>query len=121
MEFYNRSDELKLLAQLEEDSKSTAHMTILTGRRRIGKTQLLFEAYQNSCWVYLFVARKSEPLLCEEFVREIETSLHIKILGEFKDFVALFEYLMEYATKTPLTLVIDEFQEFYQVNPSVYS
>lgn len=121
MIFYNRETELALLSQWEKGISRRAQMTVLTGRRRSGKTTLLFEAYKNSKWTYLFVSRKTEALLCEEFVRAIEASLQIKILGEFKSFARLFEYLLEYSIQVPFTLVIDEFQEFYQINAAVYS
>jgi len=121
MKFYNRSEELQLLATVNEATKQSAKMTVMVGRRRIGKTRLLFEAYQHTRWVYFFVARKSETLLCEEFISIAEVALGIKILGDFKSFVPLFEYLMEYSCRESFTLVIDEFQEFYHINPSVYS
>ena len=121
MKFYNRAAELQLLATVNKTVPRFAKMTMMVGRRRIGKTRLLFEAYQHTRWVYFFVARKSEPLLCEEFISIAEASLGIKILGDFKSFVSFFEYLMEYSGRENFTLIIDEFQEFYQINPSVYS
>ena len=35
----------------------------LMGRRRIGKTKLLFKATEGIPMLYFFVARKSEPML----------------------------------------------------------
>jgi len=69
----------------------------------------------------LFVSRKSEVLLCEEFVREIETALQVQIFGEIKTFKALFAYLMELSKTRRFTIVLDEFQEFYNINPAIYS
>ncbi len=43
------------------------------------------------------------------------------MLGEFRSFAKLFEYLLERSKEEALTLVIEEFQEFEQSNPSVYS
>lgn len=34
---------------------------------------------------------------------------------------SLFRYLMELATQQAFNVVIDEFQEFYNINESVYS
>lgn len=39
--FYDRKNELKILEQIEKNSYSNAAFTIITGRRRIGKTALL--------------------------------------------------------------------------------
>ena len=119
MRFYNRERELKKLRELEAASRRSAKMTVIVGRRRIGKTKLIKEAFDEK--VYLFVSRKSEALLCEEFVSMIEATLTRRVLGSFTSFSALFEYLMELSISRPFTLVIDEFQEFSRVNPALYS
>jgi len=41
-------------------------------------------------------------------------------LGEFNSFARLFEYLLVHSGSQPFTLVIDEFQEFMNVNSSVF-
>lgn len=56
MKFYNREKELKNLKKIEEASKESAKMTIIVGRRRIGKTTLIKEAYPQK--LYLFVSKK---------------------------------------------------------------
>jgi len=119
MKFYNREKELKNLKNIEKASKESAKMTIIVGRRRIGKTTLIKEAYPQK--LYLFVSKKSETLLCEEFIKIIEIQLEIKIFGEIKKFKELFEYLLELSTKRAFTLIIDEFQEFLTINKSLYS
>ena len=119
MKFYNREKELKKLRNIDEASKESAKMTIIVGRRRIGKTTLIKEAYPQK--LYLFVSKKNETLLCEEFVKIVEQQLEVKIFGEMKKFKELFEYLMELSTKRGFTLIIDEFQEFLTINKSLYS
>ena len=119
MKFYNREKELKNLKKIEKASKESAKMTIIVGRRRIGKTTLIKEAYPQK--LYLFVSKKNEALLCEEFIKIVEQQLEVKIFGEIKKFKELFEYLMELSTKRAFTLIIDEFQEFLAINKSLYS
>ncbi len=119
MKFYNREKELKKLKNIEKASKESAKMTVIVGRRRIGKTTLIKEAYPQK--LYLFVSKKNEALLCEEFIKIIEQQLEVKIFGEIKKFKELFEYLMELSTKQAFTLIIDEFQEFLTINKSLYS
>lgn len=121
MEFYNRESELKLLEDTRKLSEKSGMMTVITGRRRIGKTTLAVKAFQRYPSLYFFVARKSEILLCREFIEEIESKFNRRVLGEFSNFARLFEYLLVQAQTEPFTLIIDEFQEFYQVNKSVYS
>ncbi len=119
MRFYNRQKELKNLKDIEILSKKSSKMTVIVGRRRIGKTKLIQVAYPNK--VYLFVSKKNEALLCEEFISIIQNQLNIKILGNFIKFKDLFEYLMNVSKTLSFTLVVDEFQEFLQINSSIYS
>ncbi len=119
MKFYNRQKELKNLHLIEIASKESSKMTVIVGRRRIGKTKLIKEAYEKK--IYLFISKKDEAILCEEFIEIISNELNIKILGTFKSFRNLFEYLMQLSLNTHFTLVIDEFQEFLYINSSIYS
>jgi len=119
MKFYNREKELKNLREIEESSKVSSKMTVIVGRRRIGKTKLIQEAYKEK--VYLFVSKKNEALLCEEFILIIQNALSVKVFGEITKFKDLFEYMMDLAKTKHFTLVIDEFQEFLQINDSIYS
>ncbi|MCL2682312.1 MAG: ATP-binding protein [Bacteroidales bacterium] len=121
MKFYNRQKEIRFFNEIWKNSSNSAQMTMVVGRRRIGKTVLLKKTIEKKPSVYLFVSRKSEVLLCEEFVREVETALQVQIFGEIKTFKALFAYLMELSKTRHFTVVLDEFQEFYNINPAVYS
>ena len=71
--------------------------------------------------VYLFVGRKAEATLCSEFIPVISQSLDTFVPAEIRTFRSLFQYLMELASNKAFNLVIDEFQEFYNINESVYS
>ena len=58
MRFYNREKELASLEKVRGVSFSVhSQMTVLTGRRRIGKTSLIFKSCENTPTVYLFVSR----------------------------------------------------------------
>ncbi|MCI0500366.1 MAG: AAA family ATPase [Epsilonproteobacteria bacterium] len=119
MKFYNREKELKNLRDAEEQSTNSSKMSIIVGRRRIGKTSLIKHSYNDK--VYLFVSKKEETLLCEEFVSIVSNTLDVKILGTFNNFAKLFEYLMQLAQTRHFTLIIDEFQEFLSINETIYS
>ncbi|MCL2074011.1 MAG: ATP-binding protein [Marinilabiliaceae bacterium] len=120
MRFYDRERELKNLDRIEELSLSEAQMTIMVGRRRIGKTQLLLKNTEQKPTLYFFVTRKSENLLCRDFIEEIVTKLNVPI-GEYSSFGKLFEHLMILAKERHFNLIIDEFQEFTHINNSVFS
>lgn len=121
MKFYDRTEEIATLHRIRESAKENAQFTVLTGRRRIGKTSLVLKAYEHTPLLYFFVGRKAENLLCEEFRHEIETKLNIKMGGTPAGFAELFEYLMELSKERNFTLFIDEFQNFARVNPAIFS
>jgi AAA+ ATPase superfamily predicted ATPase len=120
--FYNRTSELAELKRIQDLSFSGhSRMTVITGRRRIGKTLLIMKAVADAPAVYLFVGRKNEAPLCAEFAAEVSRALDVFVPAEISSFRSLFQYLMELARQRPFHLVIDEFQEFLTVNESVYS
>lgn len=121
MKFYDRKKEFELLQDINNQSRSSACFTVMVGRRRIGKTSLLLKSMQHEKFLYLFVSRKNEILLCQQFQQDIKESLNLEIFGKVDNFRTLFEQLMIYATKTHFTLIIDEFQEFDNVNSSIFS
>lgn len=123
MKFYNRTKEIEELRRIQSRAfESRSRMTVITGRRRIGKTSLALRATQGEYHtVYLFVSRKNEAVLCGEFAGLIATALGCYVPPEIKTFQSLFRMLMELAKTLKFNLIIDEFQEFFNINPSVFS
>lgn len=124
MRFYNREneiDELKRICDLSFTHNS--RMTVLTGRRRIGKTSLIKKAFEDSDapMLYFFTGRKAEAALVDDFVREIHDKLHGYVPEGLMSVTGVLKHLFELAKTEKFTLVIDEFQEFMTVNPSVFS
>ncbi|KAA6326598.1 hypothetical protein EZS27_024322, partial [termite gut metagenome] len=122
MKFYNRTSELAELQRIKKLSfNDRSRLTVVTGRRRIGKTSLIMKAVEKTPTVYLFVGRKNEAALCGDFVTVILKALDTFVPSEIRTFRSLFQFLMELATHKSFNLIIDEFQEFYNINESVYS
>lgn len=122
MNFFGREEEIKELQDIRNRSFKTSCFTIITGRRRIGKTSLLLKAYSNVAdLLYFFVARKTEGELCKDFVEEITSKLNIPILSGPTRFADIINFLMQLSKTRPLTVIIDEFQDFRRVNSSIYS
>jgi AAA+ ATPase superfamily predicted ATPase len=119
--FYNREKEIAYLQEIEERSERSGQFTVVTGRRRIGKTQLLLKAFEEKCYLYFFVARKSESLLCQDFQEEIRRKLNVPQLGESTSLVPIFEFLFAYSKQKNITLIIDEVQELLFINQSIFS
>lgn len=122
MKFYNRKDELDELKHIQHLTFSDhSRMTAVTGRRRIGKTSLVMKAVEGTPTVYFFIGRKNETALCSELSMVAAQALNTYIPEGIQTFRSLFQFLMELGTRREFNLVIDEFQEFFQINPSVYS
>ena len=121
MRFYDREQEITFLRKTRKAAEMSARFTIVTGRRRIGKTTLVREAYKDKPFVYFFVARKAEADLCEVYLEEIREKLGILTLGSSRHFRDVFRYLMQLSVTQSFTLVIDEFQDFFRVNKAVFS
>ena len=121
MKFFDRTEEIASLREIREIAKNNAQFTVVTGRRRIGKTSLIWKAYDDAPILYFFVARKAESDLCEDYRLEIENKLGIPTIGRAEHFADMFEFLMKLSIERPVTLFIDEFQDFFRVNKSVYS
>ncbi len=122
MKFYDREEETAELKRILELSYNNhSRLTVVTGRRRIGKTRLIRHAFEGERCLYLFVSRDNEAVLTKRFAEEARTTLDIFIPDEISSFRNLFILLMQAGTNTPFTLVIDEFQDFTYVNASIFS
>lgn len=121
MKFFNRTSELKELRLMYSQSQNTARMTVITGRRRVGKTMLALEFAKSHKHLYFFVSKKAEHLLCAEYLEQIKKLFKLPVIGEIKSFKDIFNLLLQLSRKERFTLIIDEFQEFYAVNSSVFS
>lgn len=120
MKFYDREIETETLRRIEITSHEYAQMTVITGRRRIGKTTLIKHAYEGLDMIYFFVARKSEALLCHELAVTVHDALGEDI-GDFTNMARLFTVIMQIAKRRHFTFVFDEFQNFKYVNESFFS
>ena len=118
MKFYDRENEMHLLHEIESATHEGSRMTVLVGRRRIGKTKLLIRASEGKPAVYFFVSRKSESILCSQFVEEAERELGMPI-GAYHRLADLLEHLMRLSQSMPFTLIIDEFQELLNIDASI--
>ena len=122
MEFFGRKSEIGLLRTIRDSAKKSARFTVVSGRRRIGKTSLLRHALDDGAIPYLHlpITRQPEKTLCAELQEEIERVLHLGILGTATRFSDLFAHLMAASKKHCFTVVLDEFQEFDRINPAVF-
>ena len=120
MRFYGREEELRALDDIRKTSESSSRFTVILGRRRIGKTALALKSVEGNPFVYLFVTRVNEPVLCHNMQNTLQES-GIDTVGEISRFRDIFKVMMIYSRDHPITMIIDEFQDITYVNPSIYS
>ena len=120
MKFYDRTKEIEALRKIEQLSATSAQMTVMTGRRRIGKTTLIKTAFTKIPFVYFFVGKKSETLLCSELAEIIRETLG-EDLGDFSSFPRLLGAILSIAKRRNFTLVFDEFQNIAYTRASIFS
>jgi len=119
--FYDRKNELNALEQIEKNSVNSANFTVITGRRRIGKTELLKKYIANKKSCYLFTTRSSESFLCEQWQKKLADDIGLRIFGKITSLADLFDQIMQYSKQEHFILVIDEFQDLQSINSSFFS
>ncbi len=123
MKFYNRNAEivqLQSLSGMAYNGRST--MTLLVGRRRIGKTELLKQCFKSDPnFLYFFISRKNDELLCEEYIEDIANKFDIPSWAKINKFIGFFEFILQQSINRPLTVVFDEFQDIKYIDESIFT
>ncbi|MBI1883147.1 MAG: ATP-binding protein [Chlamydiae bacterium] len=122
MKFYNREQELSSLSEIAELSKRNSHFVVVTGRRRVGKTELIRHFLKGrKDFFYFFVSRKKSHILLMEFQEVLIEQIPILASTSFKSLGDFFLFLFNYMKEHPTVIIFDEFQNFEFVDPSVFS
>ena len=102
-----------------------SRFVVLTGRRRVGKTSLVYklmsEAGEDAPGLYFFMGRKTETALVKTFMQEVREKLGEFVPEGIQSFRDLFHLLMETGKRKKFTLFIDEFQDIDNINPGIFS
>lgn len=124
MKFFGREREIEILRNERALSLENSRFTVVTGRRRIGKTELIDHALNDGSdgYVYLLLTRQTEKNLCASLQQEVVRQLgdKIAIYGTCEKLIDLVREIFRVAERYPITLVIDEFQEMDRINPAFY-
>lgn len=117
MELVDRKTEIEELRELilgEGPSASRKRLAVLYGRRRIGKTRLLRDAWPSDCEVLYFLASDSTPEFNRrEFARTVAdhpTTPSTLRSEDVPTWRTAFRRVFEIAPDEPLVVVLDEFQ-----------
>lgn len=119
--FINREKELTLL---EDDyQKEGLRLSVLYGRRRVGKTSLIKKFIQNRPSIYFFVTLENEIILIERFKLLVADFFKDDFLRTLplQSIDQIFSYIAQKEFAEKLVIVIDEFQYLSKINPSTAS
>lgn len=96
-------------------------MTVVTGRRRVGKTTLIRESVKGQPSVAWFMTDATEKDLVARLTQATIASLGPIVPEGISSFAGLFEMMMIHAQHHHFTLFMDEFQELAKINPNLFS
>ena len=119
--FVNRQNELKTLES--EYRAKDFRLTVLYGRRRVGKTTLLKEYMKNKPALYFLVTLESKAIVLERLQMIVADYFNDNFLRNItlKDFKQLFEYIATKSLEKKLIIIIDEFQYLSKTDKSIPS
>ncbi len=118
MRFYNRKDELNLLEFLDKRRPS---FIVISGKRRVGKTELIKKFIKDKNALYFFVdPYKGIPNLISEFVERIKKIVNIPTYINISNIESFLEFLFtnEALKRKRVIVVFDEFQRFLKLAPT---
>ena len=112
MKFYNRKEEIAALKKAFQKSPS---LSIVRGRRRVGKTTLLLKALEETGGIYLYVdPKKAEKALLAEFEEVLKKELNLQDYIRVESWKIFYDIIFSHKKH----VVIDEFQRLYDASPS---
>jgi AAA+ ATPase superfamily predicted ATPase len=124
--FFGRERELKQLQRLRSTVKDKviSRFSVVSGRHRIGKTRLILEAQPSSedmPTIYAYInSHLNAASNLEDFSESLRECFGWPRPRRFLNFEDALLEVFEVAKQRPITLVLDEFQNFGRVEPSFY-
>lgn len=123
--YYDReTDQQAIFEEMQQcRDLETSRLIVVTGRRRIGKTELVRRSSQASPepFVYLFASRVSHTVLIENWLAEIRSVLHPEIEPRCDRLSQVIEFLLRLGRSRRINVVIDECQDLNFIEPSFWS
>ncbi|MFH1727431.1 MAG: ATP-binding protein [Pseudomonadota bacterium] len=109
MKFFGRNNELKILKEATELLKS--NITIIYGRRRIGKSLLINKAVEK-CSYLMFegLENQSKEKQISNFISQLNFQLSDEQITRVKNWSDAFKLLIPIVKKKKYVIIFDEFQ-----------
>ncbi|MDZ7303298.1 MAG: ATP-binding protein [candidate division KSB1 bacterium] len=121
MPFYNREQELQFLNSKYQEK--SAQLIVIYGKRRVGKTELIKQFFQDKPHLYFLADKLPESVQLFDVARKVGEFFRDSFLSDrgFGQWEQFFAYLKEKTTSERLVIVIDEFPYLLEGNPAVAS
>lgn len=122
MTFYGRKEELRLLR--EPNFRPHAQLTVVYGRRRVGKTALIEESYKKDVlWKFEGLEGVSEKIQLKQFIEQLSEFSGDRDLKQkrVEDWGEAFALLFEKLKTKRVVVFLDEFQWLVQMKTRTIS
>lgn len=116
--FINREHEI---ARLQQAAAEGPQLVVLRGRRRVGKSSLLFHSYGDRRGVFFQADEQPEAAHLALFAQEAARLFPGEVPLSFTSWDSALSFVGSQAEVAPLVVVLDEFQWLWQAQPSLDS
>ena len=119
--FYNRDNELATLQK--EYSKKGSAFSVIYGRRRVGKTALIYEYIKDKPNIFFYATEMNLSIQLTNILPQILKLIDKQYLKDIQinTLEQLFNLLNEYDFKKKLVFVIDEYQNLAKIDKTISS
>ena len=119
--FYNRASELDVLKK--EYGKQGSAFSVIYGRRRVGKTALIYEYIKDRPNIFFYATEVNLSIQLTNLLPQILKLIDKPYLKDIQieSLEQLFNLLNEYNFKKKLVFVIDEYQNLTKVDKTISS
>lgn len=118
MQIYFRDEHLIRLEEIFNSSANGSNITLITGKRRVGKTTLVKEHLKRCRGVYISVSIKSSALQLGDISDYLKTfDFTDEFIPGFRNWDEFFQFMFHISRHRPVNLVLDEFHNFEKIEP----
>ena len=103
---------------------AASRLVVVTGRRRVGKTELLLQTLREETevpFVYLFCSRTTSRELIKLWLKAIGQVVELPFNPTFDRLSQVIEFLMFIGKSRPINIAIDECQDLNFIDPTFWS